>query len=372
MNIRNFLIFYVTFGFLFCNLFAAALPQYALIFIALRDAWIGVFLLLLIKEMKVMLLLFIAFVAIIGSIDFFNLGINMQHVLVYFYGLRDIMLIALLIYFLRLPVLFNKSKLIYYFIFIVIFLSSIQIFSELLDINLAEEVYNTKNYFAAKGIVSNLNGGIFGQRISAPFYSPALVCTMFSLLLLLRFKFLYKILLLSICILTSSKILALVFIFIIFENYAIFFFPIIIVSIPLINYILNQIIQEYPASIYSFHAASILDHIDAISFIPQLEILPSLLGYHSIASTQILGLDIDGPESLLIARILDLGIFSIVFILFLLYFIYKLGKKRRKYLILFLIICFFSSLSNHPVGYIPFLVLLLYQENQKKIEKVKI
>jgi hypothetical protein len=193
LNLKNLLVIYVTWGFLITNLFAAWFNNYSLIFIAVRDLWIFIFFIILVKEHQYKYVFFLICLLLIGAVSFIELGFNQKTILVYAYGARDLFLIFFIFYFLKT----NTSNLYithtYFFLLTTAILAIGQIMSQIFDFeNFYMALFKTHDYFTSKGIDSNLNGGILGERISTPFYSPALVCTMFTLLLFNKFSFFKK------------------------------------------------------------------------------------------------------------------------------------------------------------------------------------
>lgn len=370
INLHTLLFLHVSFVFLLTNIIAAFLPNLSLIFIGFRDLWILIFAVILIKDKSYKYLSFLFILASLGAASFIEHGISKSTILVYFYGLRDLFLLVLITYYLQLPSINVNQKLIWAFVFIVFALSAGEILSFYSGFGQQyRDAFRISQYFESKGIISNLNGGLLGDRLSIPFYSPAIVCSLFSFLIFLKIPRFHKVLFLIISFYTSSKILLIVLVFKLMNRFAILILPGAVFGISFLYFSLPYVIDNFPMSIYSFHAASVLDHINALSFFNSdfLSIIPKLLGESSIASLQILGNDdIDGPESLLIARLLDFKILSIGIVFFILYELKKMNYTSRIYYMLIIMIFVFSSLSNHPIAYISFLFLYILEKIQEK------
>ncbi len=362
ININLLFFIYTTFGFLFINVLIAWVPSASLILLAVRDAWMIIFLIILIKKNETFYVFFLVSYLLLGIIGIVNIGINSSSIIVYVYGARDLFLIVMFFYFLKQEELSFKVSHVWFFVYFVLVLSMLEIIAFYAGIGSTyRNVFQIEQYFLSKGIISNLNGGLLGVRLSIPFYSPALVCSLFSLLIFIKTSAFKKILYLIVSFYTSSKILMVVLLFKLSRKLAIFILPSIGGGLFVLSQLLPQVIAEYPNSIYSFHAASILDHINALNFFNGefFSLVPKLLGESSIASLQILGKsDIDGPESLLIARLLDFKLLSIGLVLLFIKELLNSEFQHKIYIMLFCTIIMFSSLSNHPVAYLPFLLLL--------------
>jgi hypothetical protein len=235
-----------------------------------------------------------------------------------------------------------------------------------------EDIFRTKQYFANKGVESNLTTGILGNRLSVPLYSSALLCTLFSVFYLFdkkiksnRFE---RFLGLVASIFTVSKVLPLDLFFKLLGKYwkVLIIFSSVFITAVLVW--LNSFRQTLETGFWSYHLASTFKHIGAFAYAAEIglfQLVPSLIGSHSVLGKNFLGSGDNSYtiESSLLSRVLDLKVFSVVFILFLIWplFTWKNVVKSR-FWAMFLVIMSLTATSNHPIVYVPFIFYI----NRKK------
>jgi hypothetical protein len=104
------------------------------------------------------------------------------------------------------------------------------------------------------------------------------------------------------------------------------------------------------------NANSIIEHISPFSYVNQedLTILPDQLGSSSIAAFVLKGSDSStAPESMLIARFLDLNLLSPLLLIILMIMATVLKGEQRFIFIMFLSLQVLTGLANHPVAILP-------------------
>lgn len=380
IKLHNLLVIYISYIFLICNVLAAHIPTRSLVFIAIRDLWIFIFIFILINDLKnkvsLVTFVFIAFWGLLGVTPLLTGEITSGKLIVYLYGFRDICLIGFVFYILKAKIAISNyvKKSINIFVGIVLITFTLQIIFQILGLeHITEFIYQYKIYYQAKGIDINLDGGIFGMRPGAPLYSPGLVATLLSFYILSRRKsIVQQVLTITISFFTLSKVIVLIVIFKVFRK--IYFWVVVglFLFLTLIISVAETLKENYPNSIYSYHAHSITEHLGFTQYFNSEDntLLPDLLGSSSIAGALILGNDpSESAESLFVSKLKDYNWLSLFFIVFFIYFLFTLDKEKRFYFVVFLLLQLFTGMSNHPVCYIP--LYLIFNEKVYAHEKRK-
>ena len=376
VSLNSVLFIHCTFGYLVANILAATIPTLSLVFIALRDSWICIFLLIVFiqrKKENVVIGYVVVAIGLLGIFPIFEKRINATDLLIYLYGFRDICFVALVLFYLD-----NRSKIIsvhyvYSFVAICFVLYLVEvIFQGLGFSDVYRNLFSIDRYFSSKGVESNLGGGIFGQRPSIPLYSPGLLATLFSSFILLSIKSRSRSILFFASIVTLSKVVAYFFVMRVFRRVYGFVLISVLLAIPVVIAVSEYVKDGYPNTIYSYHAHSVSEHISPLSYVKRADYsyLPDLLGSSSVLAHVITGKDSDeAPESLLVARFLDFNYLSIFLLLILIAAASRLSGERRFVFIVFLGLQFLTGLSNHPVAFLPLIMLMNIRDSYvKRIE----
>ena len=178
ISLEKFIFFLISFGFIFINILIAHVPggTLSLIFVAVRDSWVILFIILLIMSKEYELILFIFSCFILGLIPLLFSN-NTFNPLTFFYGFRDILLLSFIVYFIKNPFKIKKHKY-NLLIFIIFGFSIIQLLSQFFGyLNILDFIFKTEQYYSNKGIISNTSGGFFGDRLTIPLYSSSLLGT---------------------------------------------------------------------------------------------------------------------------------------------------------------------------------------------------
>lgn len=361
IKIDSILLFQIGPVWLFLNLIMAFTNSnsLSLALIGLRDSWLfGLIILLFLKKQWEYLVFFylsalLGLLPILWSISDFSLSI-------YLYGLRDIGLI-LFIFCIVNNKIESSPKIIRATAIVIIFGALLQIIVQLL---LGDEIFqsisNANNYFSNKGIESNLKGGFFGDRIYYPLYSSSLVGTFLSIYFFTKKKIFVKVTILIIAVLTLSKAILVLFFFYFLKNDI---RTRVVILICLLTFLLPPLIQKLlltlEPSILSFHLASILDRFNAFNYLDELLFkLPDYLGFNSVAGYVLSGRDASlAPESLIIARLLDYKQFTFFIIIASFPIFHKMSKYQLNTISPIFFLLLFSSLSNHPIAFLPLILL---------------
>ena len=367
-NLHTILIIYISYIFLFSNILAAHLPNLSIAFIAIRDLWVFIFIFILFKNLKninnSIIMLFICFWGLMGITPLFTSEISLSKIIVFFYGFRDICLLGFVFYILKNEIKISPAarKAINIFIGIVFITFCIQNLFQIIGWEaITESIYQYGVYYQAKGIDINLDGGLFGMRPGAPLYSPGLVATLLSFYVLTKkLSFIKEISIFTVAFLTLSKVVVLVAIYKIFKRYYVLLTLGVFISMTLMINVAETLKENYPNTIYSYHAHSITEHLGFTQYFNGKDntLLPDLLGSSSIAGSLILGNDPnESAESLLVSKVKDFNWLSIIFIPFFIYFMFTLGKQKRFFFVVFLLLQLFTGMSNHPVCYLPLFLI---------------
>lgn len=365
IKVDTILLFQIGPVWLFLNLIMAFTDSnsLSLVLIGLRDSWLFGLLILLALKREWGYIAFFYISALLGllpilwSISDFSLSI-------YLYGLRDIGLI-LFIFCIVTNKIESSPRILQATAIVIIFGALLQIIVQLL---LGDEVFqsisNANNYFSNKGIESNLKGGFFGDRIYYPLYSSSLVGTFLSIYFFTTKRIFNKVIVFIVAVLTLSKAILVLFFFYLLKNNI---RTRVVILICLLTFLLPPLLQKLllavEPSILSFHLASILDRFNAFNYLDELFFkLPDYLGYNSVAGYVLSGRDASlAPESMLISRLLDYKQFAIIIILASFPIMHKMKKYQLNTVSPIFFLLLFSSLSNHPIAFLP--LILLSKEN---------
>lgn len=342
----------------------AHMPQVGLLLTVLRDLWMPLSFLIIIKYTNYFTIFVMLFTILVGCIGFLFSSV-MSHPLVTAYGIRDILFFMTAISIMQMkPIVFSRiSRSASFFVLLIFTLSSFSVLLQLLGANQVNEaIFSTQNYFAAKGIITNQSGGFFGARLLEPLYSASLVGTLLAsyVFFLSRYN-LIKIWGVMVSIFTLAKVIPVLLYFRMMYLFPLFALVMLFSVLSVIYNIAVYVVETQPISLYTFHAASILDRFNIFINFPSFSdlILPWPLGYNSVAGFVLNGLDPSrAPESLFLSKIYDLGIWSLPLVSWTTYSLYCTPKYIKGYACAFVFIQFFSSLSNHLVAVLPIIVLI--------------
>jgi hypothetical protein len=365
LRVSTLFFFVCTYGFLISNLLAAHITTYSLFFVALRDSWVFVFVILLVLRRdlpSVLILSALAFFGLFGFVPIVVEGVSLTNLLVYFYGLRELMVIGVIYFFLLVKAPLVSKRQIMFFVYLVAGLFLLQVALQLVGLDqVSEAIFNTTAYYAGKGIEINLGGGLFGQRPGAPFYSPALVATTLSSFALAWGSFFGRWLLVILACITLSKVVVYFVVMRVFRRAYVALTLAALCAIPLILYGTSYVKEEYPNTIYSFHAHSISERAAFATYVrdEDLSIYPDLLGSSSIAAHVLRGDDAhQAPESLLLARILDYNFWGVLLIVLIGLGYFTLDARCRFIYVALMGLQLLTGMSNHPVALMPLLAWL--------------
>lgn len=363
LNFIDKLLFYhVSFGFLLSNILIAHFGGNQIVSISIllvRDSWVLTLSIALLLRRNWLIIGFIITAFIFGFVPVFDPQVNFVAT-IFLYGLRDVFLIGFIFYIIGQNNFRSHNKAFNIFLLVVLSLAVLQLTLQLYGLDqLNERIFMTERYFASKGVISNIEGGFFGFRLTAPFYSASLLATLFILVVVLtKLKLIYKTVLALLSIFTLSKVVPLVMVVYIFRRHMIATVVGISIAIFVFYFYLQSFIDSTGHSIFTFHAASILDRINAIFSLGDDGAIfgrPELLGNNSIYSAVLLGFDPSkAPESMIIAKILDYK-WSFIFVaFFVIIACIKTSENKRYLLVTFFAISILSGLSNHPICFLPF------------------
>ena len=344
---------------IFINLFIAFFNSnfFAILLIAIRDSWVVTFLILLLlrREWRFICFFFTSFILgflpIIWSINEFSFSI-------FLYGLRDIILISLVIW-ITIARVKVPEKIIHFSYVIILFGVFFQFVVQYFYSDyLFESITNSRGYFESKGIKTNFNGGFFGSRIYFPLFSSSLIGTFLALHIFNLKKKISKVLVFVAGTITLSKAFFVLILLYSLKNRA----KMVLLSLLLmfiLPYVLILILEHQEVGIISFHISSILDRFNAFQYLIEgFFDVPDYLGSNSVAGYVLSGRDAsEAAESLIIARILDFKVFIFLILPFIILFYTKMSKYQINFLSPIFFILLFSSLSNHPVAFLPLLLM---------------
>ena len=354
------LFIYCTYGWLVTNFLSAQFSSQALFLVALRDSWVFIFLGVLLSRRRrsdVILLASIFWLSLLGAIAFSEGVIQTTDIIIYFYGFRDLCLIALVFYVLSSKDLGVPSAYIYGFVYIVAGLFFLQVVSQLSGFEEQyRRLYNLDGYYRAKGVSITLAGGLFGERPSLPLYSPGLVTELCAGFILLKNPFFGRWVLWALSIFTLSKVALYYLALRLFRKVYLLMIAISASLISLIIGALELAKEIYPNSLISMHGNSVVEHISPLQYITNKDFsfLPDRLGSSSIVAALLKGDDSSkAPESMLIGRLLDYNYLSVFVICLVIWMFLHLRKERKFLFVVFIGLQFLTGMANHPVGFLP-------------------
>jgi hypothetical protein len=361
-SLRHFLFIQISLLWIFINLLMSisSLSPYSLFLLGLRDSWVLTFLILLILESKIKYLiplsicLLLGFLPIVYQAELFVFK-------VFLYGVRDIFLFFFLIYIVDSNVCSYEKKYINLCFYIIILGSLFQLITQYLYGDSYFYTFSNPDiYYGSKGVSTNSSGGLFGSRLFYPLYSSSLIGTFLALYFFAKVKVINKILSLLISILTFSKAILVILFLYSFKKKRNFIILLLIISVFFLPPILKTILNENETGILTFHVSSIIDRFNAFDYLKQsFFMLPDYIGYNTIAGYVLTGRDASlASESFIISHIIDYKILIFVVFPFLLFLISSIKPQSRKNLYPLFFILFFSSLSNHPIAFLPVILLI--------------
>lgn len=372
LNTNKLLFFYCTYGWVVANILAAQAPSFSLIFIGLRDAWVFIFIGILFNSKRksdVILFASLIFMSLLGAIAFVDGSFTITNILIYFYGFRDLCLIYLVFYLLSSDNLFVPQRYIYQFVYLVFFLYLMQIASQVLGFEEQySKLYNLDSYYESKGVAITLAGGIFGERPGLPLYSPGLVAELCAGFIILKKTFSGKWVLWLFSLVTLSKVAVYYLILRAFRRIYLITAIAGLLSIPVLISVLEVAKENYPNSLISMNANSVIEHISPYQYITDQDysFLPDKLGSSSIVAALLNGGDVSkAPESMLIGRFLDYNYLSLIFLFILIWMFFHLNNDRRFIFLVFIGLQVLTGMANHPVGFVP-IIYFLFTNNQNK------
>ncbi len=360
--LEKILFYQISYVFLFSNILIAHLDSdFSLPILAIRDSWILTLAILLIRKGD-LISIFLLSAGILFGVSPVIGGYQFKP-LIFLYGLRDLFLIVFVFY-----ILANRPFRIHWLSFsiyslFVISLAALQLAFQLFGLHEYDELlFATSEYFSSKGVESNLRGGIFGLRLTAPFYSASILGTFLIFLIFIPIiSKKIKILAFPISILTVSKVVPLSLYFLLLKNRHISAVLVLTFSLATLPMLLGEFLSNSEPSILTFHAASVMDRFNSIPNMSELggRLYPQLLGSGSVVAQVLMNGDpSSAPESIFFARINEYGYFSFFLFSPILLMYFAIGKGVRYLFIIFLAISFLSGLSNQPICYLAFAFLL--------------
>ncbi|MDF1621704.1 hypothetical protein [Pseudothioclava nitratireducens] len=364
-----FLVYHVTFGYLLIAIMTSRFTSLGAPLTALRDAWIVLALSLFVLYRQSSSLLFVllsVLFGLVGSLD----GTLPFNALVFLYGLRDVIFLATVVFLLRLEAeSFSQIGGMKFFVLICAALSFSEILLQWFGFNaVADAIFASSDYFSAKGIESNVSGGLLGARVTAPLYSASLIATLYaSYAFFLRSNLALRAVFFLISLSTLSKVVPFITYFAMFRRFPLTSSLVALGAVFFSYRLLLDLSESHSGTLYSQHIASILDRYNAFFMFPDFEdlIFPRPLGYSSIAGHVLNGLNAaDAPESLILSKIYDFGIWTFFCAFFLFFSARRISRRYLAFLISFLFLQLFSSLSNHLVAFVPVIVLLKQSEEK--------
>lgn len=367
IEIRNVLlkatIYYSTFGYVLFSLAGAHFPELTFSLTILRDCWMLPAVLLVVFEKQYQLLLFICTTLLISAVGVL-IDVRLFDPIVFAYGFRDIIFLATVAVLLKIdPHRFGSDGLMKLFVFSCLGLSILELFLQAAGRNdLVDTFFQYRQYFDGKGVVSNISGGVWGNRLVAPMYSASLVGVLYALYAFFSARNIWsRGAAFTVAIFSLSKVIPIIAFYGLMKRYAKISSLLLILIIIAIYPLFSYLIDNFSMTIYSQHASSIIDRYNAftIIFVEQLSFRPWPLGYWSVYGHLMAGLEVaEAPESLLIARFLDLGALAIVPFSFLVLSCRSINTHYQAFIILFFTLQLLSSLNNHLVAFVPIIVLI--------------
>lgn len=357
MNAKTLLFFAVSFYWLLANALISLNILPGILLLAARELWVIIFILMVFVGAKSKVYQSYIWLTVFWLIISSVLNYSSLNILVAYYGFRDLILLLFIVYALNNPFKINAAvgfvKVVFLLSFLQVMLSFVR--SEEFVLNF----FRINEYYELKNIETNVNGGINGVRLLFPFYSTGLLGTFFSFVIISAVMKNRRIIALFLGVFTMSKTVIVIpmldylrkfrFGLLVFILSVFIFLPV------LIAYILESI----DTGLLTFHAASVRDRFNVLPLLwsELKEMRINQLGSNSVAGFILQDKDASyAPESMIVARIMDYGVAAPI-LLFQLIMLYKICNKNNRSKFLMIITLFmFTSLSNHPIAFIPFLI----------------
>ncbi|MDA9963685.1 hypothetical protein N9D13_00500 [Schleiferiaceae bacterium] len=264
---------------------------------------------------------------------------------------------AFLVYGLNNPFKFKEGEI---FIKLVVVLSFVQLtLSFVKDEEFILDFFRIKEYYSAKGIETNINGGIRGIRLLFPFYSTGLLGTFFGLLIIKSLLRRWRLLTVVLGLFTMSKAVVVLPVLNYLKKYRIGLLAFIVSVFAVLPLIIGYVLDSMETGIITFHAASIRDRFNILPLLwSELQNFRiGQLGSNSVAGYILQGKDASkAPESLIVARLMDYS-FAAPILFFQVVLLYLSCNRNNQGKFLMIITLFmFTSLSNHPIAFVPLLL----------------
>ncbi len=370
ISIWRLIFFWTTWGYLLTNFLVAWFSDLSLVFIAARESWVLLLLALLVRIRSYPSLAFIGVIAIYGAAPFIE-GMKGYEVLGYIYGMRDIILLVLIVELIRSPANLNVSeKEIFSFIYFVLGIAITDaITTNVLGMNIVESIFKVSSYYSNKGVAVNLSNGLMGQRIGTPLYSPNLLCTLLACCFffdhrVVKGKLFAKAMALIVIAFTATKVVVLSLGFYLLRSRWKLLTILGLVALLPLYFFLVSYYETLPVGFLKYHLASILGHFNAFTLAISnnlLTFIPEPLGSKSIA-IKIMAEGIEsgaGIESSILARFSELKIYYFIVVAFMMYSLFKINHDvEKKFFVFFIVLSALTATSNQPVAFIPALYLL--------------
>jgi hypothetical protein len=337
---------------------------------AIRESWMILLLFFLLLTRSYLALVFLAVICFYGASPFIE-GVQTIQILGFVYGIRDIFLLTMLIELCRFKGDLDVSKnevftFIYFIVFVALFDS---VTTNVLGMNIAENIFKTSDYYSNKGVDINLSNGLLGDRIGAPLYSPNLLCTLLACCFFLDHrispsKWLVKLCSFVVIVFTMSKVLVFALAFYVIRTK--WKLPVILGLSSLLPFyiLLDSYYSTLPPGILKYHTASLLGHFHAFAMAIEndlFSLVPEPMGSHSIAM-QVINEGKDsgaGIESIILARLSELKIYYLFVVAYIFYSLSQMkNNTEEKFITFFVILSLLTATSNQPVAFIPALFLL--------------
>ncbi|MBA6292583.1 hypothetical protein H4J58_09660 [Colwellia sp. MB3u-70] len=370
ISLRRLIFFWTTWGYLLTNFLVAWFSSLSMAFMAVRESWMLLLLVLLVFNRSYLSLAFIGVIALYGAAPFAE-GIQGYEVLGFIYGMRDIFLLVLLIELIHsssdLKVSKNEIFLFIYFVLGIAIADAVT--TNVLGMNVLESIFRTSSYYSNKGVDINLSNGLMGERIGAPLYSPNLLCTLLACCFffdhrIVKGKLFVKAMALIVIAFTMTKVIVFSLGFYLVRSK--WKLPTILGLTALfpLYFLLVSYYSTIPLGLLKYHLASILGHFHAFTLAIEsnlLSYIPEPLGSNSIAVKIMTAGVNSGPgiESSILARFSELKIYYFIVIAFIIYSFFKIDHDvEKKFLAFFIVLSLLTATSNQPVAFIPALYLL--------------
>lgn len=372
MTIEKIFFTHVTWGFLLVNVLIAWIPVGGLLLIGIRELWMPLLVVLLIRNNCIHSLFFLFFIGVIGGVQFTQ-EFGGVEIISYFYGMRDILLLILVAEMISGKISITAANFnVNSFVVTVIILALLDvIISSILGVDIYKNLFNLDAYYANKGVEIELGFGILGDRVGLPLYSPNLLCTMLAMLFFFDNRIQQsdskRLLPLIVCVFTATKVLPLTLFYYFTGRRWLAASLVLLVSFFSSFWVLYDLVKDEP--LLSYHFASVSGHLSSFATTLASDVIsffPSILGAHSHAIKNMGSNEVVSGlmESMLLARVADLKVWSFALIVYIaLMFVVAKNDLGRKALFIFILISLLTATSNQPVAWVPAL-LVLYHSSQ--------